>query len=48
MFKTELGVKQGGCLSPLLFAIYVADLSEIIDNLNIGVTISSQKINLIM
>jgi len=48
MFKTELGVKQGGCLSPLLFAIYVADLSEIIDNLNIGVTISSQKINLII
>jgi hypothetical protein len=48
IFKTELSVKQGGCLSPLLFAIYVADLSEIIDNLDIGVTISNQKVNLIM
>jgi len=47
-FKTTLGVKQGGCLSPLLYAIYVSDISEIIDKLNIGVKVGSQLVNLIM
>jgi hypothetical protein len=47
-FKTELGVKQGGCLSPLLFAIYVADLEEIINKMNVGVKIGQLKVNLIM
>lgn len=47
-FRTTLGVKQGGSLSPLLYAIYVSDINEIIDRLNIGVKVGSQLVNLIM
>jgi hypothetical protein len=47
-FKTKIGVKQGGCLSPLLFAIYVADIMDEIKNINIGVKIGAQYVNLLM
>jgi hypothetical protein len=47
-FKTTLGVKQGGCLSPLLFAIYIADVVEIIDNLKIGVRVGGQLVNILL
>ncbi len=35
-FKTSIGVKQGGPLSPRLFAIYVQDLEVIINSSGIG------------
>ncbi len=37
LFKTTVGVKQGGLLSPKLFLIYVEDLTNIIKKLNEGV-----------
>ena len=30
------GVKQGGCLSPTLFSVYLNKLTEILRNSNIG------------
>lgn len=47
-FKTTLGVKQGGCLSPLLFAIYIADVVGVIDNLKIGVRVGGQLVNVLL
>jgi len=47
-FKTSLGVKQGGCLSPLLYAIYVSDISDIVDRLNVGVKVGGQLVNILM
>jgi len=47
-FKTTLGVKQGGCLSPLLFAIYIADVVDKINELNIGVRVGGQLVNILL
>jgi hypothetical protein len=47
-FKTTIGVKQGGPLSPRLFAIYIQDLEPILDSTGIGVVIGDMKINLLL
>ncbi|CAF0780153.1 unnamed protein product [Brachionus calyciflorus] len=46
IFKTTVGVKQGGPLSPLLFAIYVDELIELLEELKIGVDVLNFIINL--
>ncbi|RNA09871.1 RNA-directed DNA polymerase from mobile element jockey-like, partial [Brachionus plicatilis] len=48
MFKTTIGVKQGGPLSPRLFAIYLEDLVESIDQLNLGVKVGKMLINIVL
>jgi len=47
-FKTILGVKQGGCLSPLLFAIYVNPLIKEIENTKSGVKIGKIMIDILL
>jgi len=47
-FKTLCGVKQGGNASPTLYKLYGETLAWLIDQLNIGVTVGSMKINILM
>jgi len=47
-FNTTVGVKQGGPLSPRLFAIYIQDMENIIDASKIGVKIGDLIINLLL
>ncbi len=47
-FVTLLGVKQGGCLSPLLFAIYVNPLIELIGNLQGGIRLGKLMVDILL
>ena len=46
-FNCKLGVRQGECLSPFLFAIYVNDLEEKLSNSAVGVSFADIKILLL-
>ena len=45
IFETTTGCKQGGPLSPRLFAIYVEELSSLLDNEQAGIRIGKLRIN---
>ena len=47
-FKTTVGLKQGGPISPLLFSLYINDLVELIDLSEIGIKINSMTINTLL
>ena len=46
-YTCNLGVRQGECLSPFLFAIYVNDMEEILSDDNSGITIEHMKLILL-
>jgi hypothetical protein len=48
LIKTSIGVKQGGPLSPRLFAMYTEDLIEEIEKTEYGITIKETKTDIIM
>ena len=47
-FASKLGVRQGECLSPFLFAVYVNDLEYNMRNTGAGVTVIDMKIFLLL
>ena len=46
-FEYKLGLRQGECLSPSLFAIYVNDMEEALSRGNTGVTVDDVKLLLL-
>ena len=46
-FPFDIGVKQSWILSPVLFAMYINDLTIAIKNLGKGVTIGTEKISIL-
>ena len=46
-YECNLGVRQGECLSPFLFAVYVNDMEEHLSDENAGVTIEDVKLVLL-
>ena len=47
MYECKLGVRQGECVSPFLFAMYINDLEEKLSSDNAGVTVAGIKILLL-
>jgi hypothetical protein len=47
LFKTTLGVRQGGVLSPLLFIIYINNVLKSIEELEIGTRIGDLLIDIL-
>ena len=48
IFKTTTGVKQGGPVSALLFALYIEDLVAELDKTGIGIKIGNININILL
>ena len=47
-FYCQLGVRQGECLSPFLFAMYINDLEMYLSANNSGITASHMKMFLLL
>ncbi|CAF0893931.1 unnamed protein product [Brachionus calyciflorus] len=48
IFKTTVGVKQGGPLSPKLFSIYIEELVQLIEKEQLGINAHGQQIAIIL
>jgi hypothetical protein len=48
LFRTQIGVKQGGALSPRLFGIYIEDLISQIKLIVVGVRVNGIKIDILL
>jgi len=48
IFRTTIGVKQGGCLSPRLFTIYIDEVIKAIEQLKFGVEIGKIKVDILL
>ena len=44
LFDTKVGVRQGGAISPKLFAIYLEELITLVEDCHVGLKFGSQKI----
>ena len=47
-FSVSCGLKQGCSLSSILFNLYINDLVELINALNIGIDINGEKIGILL
>ena len=48
LFRTTIGVKQGGPLSPRLFSLYIEEIINSIENTTNGVKIGDLKIDILL
>ena len=44
-FQTSFGVKQGDTLSPIFFSVFLNDLANVINGLNVGVNTSNGNVS---
>ena len=47
-FSTELGVRQGDCLSPTLFSVYINDLVHELKSSNLGIKIDENSLQALL
>jgi hypothetical protein len=47
-FRTLFGVRQGDCLSPTLFSIYMNDLAREINGLNAGIEVNGKCVGILL
>jgi hypothetical protein len=48
LFKTTLGVRQGGTISPKLFSIYIDELIKQVESSDAGVKINKRKLDIVV
>ena len=47
-FQSKNGVRQGDCLSPTLFGIFINDIAEVINNCGAGIPINEGSVSILM
>ena len=47
-FQSKNGVRQGDCLSPTFFGIFINDIAEVINNCGAGIPINEGSVSILM
>ena len=47
-FNCPIGTKQGGCISPTMFSIFINDLAAEINSLDLGIQVDNKKVCILL